>query len=296
MDKLIITAALTGAQQGKEANPTLPEQPDEIIRQAVECWRAGAAIVHIHARDERGKATSDVRVFRRIVEGIRAAGCDAIINLTTGGAIAGLPLAERIAVVPQLKPEIASFSVGAAMVGRYDAEEKRWTRDFTMLISYADLETMARTMQENGVRPELEVYDAGMLNNVAILRAGPSTSSGERLLDDPLWINFVMGIPGQVTAATPKNLLHLVESLPPDAMWLVSAIGGRMHWAMAATAMAMGGHVRTGLEDNVYLERGALASGNAQMVEKMARLAREIGREPASPDEAREVLRLKTNG
>lgn len=286
MDKLIITAALTGAQQGKEANPNLPEQPDEIIRQAVECWRAGVAIVHIHARDARGKATSDVSVFRHIVEGIRAAGCDVVINLTTGGAIAGLPLRERIAVVPELKPEIASFSVGAAMVGRYDPEKKRWARDFTLPISYADMEIIARTMQENGVRPELEVYDAGMLNNITILHE-------QGWLTNPLWINFVMGIPGQVTAATPKNLMHLVESLPPNALWLVSAIGGRVHWQMAALAMALGGHARTGLEDNVYIERGVLASGNAQMVEKMVRLAREVGREVATPDDARELLRLR---
>ncbi len=289
MDKLIVTAALTGAQQGKEANPNLPEQPDEIIQQAIECWRAGAAVVHIHARDERGKATSDVKIFRRIVEGIRAAGCDVVINLTTGGAIAGLSLAERIAIVPQLKPEIASFSVGATMVGRYDVEKKKWARDFTMPISYADMETIARTMLDNGVRPELEVYDAGMLNNVTILRE-------QGWLSDPLWINFVMGIPGQVTTTTPKNLLHLAESLPPKAMWLVSAIGGRAHWAMAAMTIAMGGHVRTGLEDNVYLERGVLAGGNAPMVEKMIRLAREIGREVATADETRETLNLRRNG
>lgn len=285
-DKLIITAALTGAQQGKQANPHLPEQPEEIVRQAIECWRAGTAIVHLHARDERGRATTDVRVFRRIIEGIRAAGCDVVLNLTTGGAIAGLPLAERLAVVPELRPEIASFSVGAAMVGRYDAAGKRWARDFTMPIAYADMETIARTMLEHGVRPELEVYDAGMLNNVAMLRE-------QGWLADPLWVNFVMGIPGQVTAATPKNLLHVVESLPPGARWLTSVIGGRAHWAMAAVAMALGGHVRTGLEDNVYVERGVLASGNAPMVEKMVRLAREIGREVATPDEARETLGLR---
>lgn len=285
-DKLILTAALTGAQQGKEANPNLPEQPEEIIRQAVECWRAGAAIVHIHARDEQGKATSDIQIFRLIVEGIRAAGCDVVINLTTGGAIAGLPLARRIAVVPELRPEIASFSVGAAMVGSYDAEKKRWTRDFTMPISYADLETIARTMLENDVRPELEVYDAGMLNNIAILREC-------RWLTEPLWVNFVMGIRGQAMAATPKNLLYLVENLPSKAFWLVTAIGGQAHWQMAAMAMVLGGHVRTGLEDNIYIERGALASGNPQMVEKMVRLAREIGREIASPEETRKILRLR---
>ncbi|CAG0997002.1 partial 3-keto-5-aminohexanoate cleavage enzyme, partial [Anaerolineae bacterium] len=215
-----------------------------------------------------------------------AANCDVVINLTTGGAIAGLPLHERIAVVPELKPEIASFTVGAAMVGRYDVEKKRWARDFTMPISYADMEIIARTMLENNVHPELEVYDAGMLNNVAILRE-------QGWLSDPLWINFVMGLAGQVTPATPKNLQHLVASLPPNALWLVSTIGGRMHWAMAAVAMALGGNVRTGLEDNVYIERGALANGNAQMVEKMARIAREIGREIATPDETRKILQLK---
>jgi 3-keto-5-aminohexanoate cleavage enzyme len=286
MDKLILTAALTGAQQGKEVNPNLPEQPDEIVRQAVECWRVGAAIVHIHARDKHGKATADVAVFRQIVEGIRAAGCDVVINLTTGGAIAGLSLAERLAVVPLLKPEIASFSVGAAMVGRYDPKQRRWARDFTMPISYTEMERIARTMRENGVKPELEVYGLTMLNSVAILRE-------QGWLADPLWVNFVMGIPGQVTAATPKNLLHLVESLPPNSRWLVTVIGGRAHWRMAAVAMALGGHVRTGLEDNVYLEKGVLASGNAQLVEKMARLAQAIGRELATPDEARKMLGLK---
>lgn len=289
MDKLILTAALTGAQQGKEANPNLPEQPDEIIAQAIACWRAGAAIVHIHARDEQGKATSDVRVFRRIVEGIRASGCDVVINLTTGGAIAGLPLAARIAVVPELKPEIASFSVGAAMVGKYDPARQRWARDFTMPISYADMETIARTLLAHDVKPELEVYGATMLNSVAILRE-------QGWLTDPLWVNLVMGIPGQITAATPKNLMHLVESLPPHSHWLVSAIGGRMHFRLAAMAMALGGHVRTGLEDNVYIERGRLADGNAQMVEKMVRLAREVGRELATPDETREMLGLQSKG
>ncbi|MCP4358938.1 MAG: 3-keto-5-aminohexanoate cleavage protein [Chloroflexi bacterium] len=289
MTKLILTAALTGAQQGKEANPNLPEQPNEIIMQAIECWRAGAAVIHIHARDKQGKATSDTAVFRQIVEGIRTANCDAVINLTTGGAIAGLPLTERIAVVPELKPEIASFSVGVAMVGKYDPEGQRWLRDFTMPISYADMETIARTMLDNGVKPELEVYGAAMLNNVAILRQ-------QGWLSEPLWLNFVMGIPGQVTAATPKNLLHLVDNLPSNAHWLVTAIGGRTHFRLAAMTMAMGGHVRTGLEDNVYIRKGELANSNAQMIEKMVQLAREIGREVASPDEAREMLRLRANG
>lgn len=283
MDKVMITAALTGAQQGKAANPHLPEQPEEIIAQAVECWRAGAAIVHIHARDRAGRATADVNVFRRIVEGIRAE-CDVVLNLTTGGAIAGLPLAERIAVAPELKPEIASFSVGSAMVGRYDRTARRWVRDFTMVLSYADLEFIARTMLESGTRPELEIYDLGMINNALLLRE-------LGLLTDPLYFNFVMGIPGQVIAATAKNLLHLVESVPAGARWVVTGIG-RHEFPMAAMAIAMGGHARVGLEDNVYISKGALAESNAQLVEKAVRLARDIGREPATPDEARTLLSL----
>ncbi len=283
IDKVIITAALTGAQQGKAANPNLPEQPEEIIEQAIDCWRAGAAIVHIHARDKAGRATADVNVFRQIVEGIRAE-CDVILNLTTGGAIAGLPLAERIAVVPELKPEIASFSVGSAMVGRYDSEAHRWIRDFTMALSYADLEFIARTMLENGTRPELEIYDLGMINNALMLRE-------LGLLSDPLYFNFVMGIPGQVLAATAKNLLHLVESIPANAHWVVTGIG-RHEFPMAAMAIAMGGHARVGLEDNVYISKGVLAKSNAQLVEKVVRLVRDIGREPATPDEARAILSI----
>jgi 3-keto-5-aminohexanoate cleavage enzyme len=286
MDKLILTAALTGAQQGKGANPNLPEQPDEIISQAIACWQAGAAIVHIHARDKAGRATSDVEVFRQIVRGIRAAGCDVVINLTTGGAIAGLPLEERMAVIRELKPEMASFSVGAAMVGEYDRASGSWSRDFTLRISYADLETIAGAMLNNGVKPELEVYSPTMLNNIAMLRE-------QEWLRDPLWVNFVMGIPGQVTAATPRDLIHMADSLPTDALWLVSAIGGRAHFRMAALAMAMGGNVRTGLEDNVYLEKGVLAESNAQLVEKMVRMARQLGREPATPEEARALLKLR---
>lgn len=285
MDRVIITCALTGAQQGREANPNLPEQPREIIQQAVDAWRAGAAIVHIHARDRGGRASSDVNVFHEIVAGIRRAGSDVVINVTTGGAIAGLPLAERVAVVPDLKPEIASFSVGSSMVGRWNPQAGRWERQFNLAQSYDDLAFIARTMLENGARPELEVYDLGMLNNIEmLLEAG--------LLQTPLWINLVTGIAGQNLRPSPESLVYLVSRLPANAYWTVSCIGGRHHWRMAAVALAMGGHVRTGLEDNLYVEKGVLAASNAQLVEKLARLARIVGREPVTPAEARTVLRL----
>ena len=287
--KTIVTCALTGAQQGKEANPELPEQPAEIIEAGLDAWRAGAAILHLHARDKDGKATGEVGIFRRIVEGLRDGGCDAVLNLSTGGAVAGLGVDERLRVVPELKPEIASFSVGGgSLLGRYDSEAGAWRGDrFVQLFSsHAELERVARLFQDNGVRPELEVYHSGMLNNIAALQA-------LGVLDQPLLVNIVMGIPGEGLKATVKNLLYVVEGLPEGAEWLVSAIGARNHFRMLGAVLAMGGHVRVGLEDNVYLGPGEIAPSNAAMVEKAVRLIRELGAEPASPEEAREILKLR---
>ncbi|MDP6814814.1 MAG: 3-keto-5-aminohexanoate cleavage protein [Alphaproteobacteria bacterium] len=288
MAPTIITCALTGAQQGKEANPALPEQPDEIIAQGLDAWRAGAAILHLHARDGNGKASSDVEIFRRIVEGLRGAGCEAVLNLSTGGAVAGLPLDERIRLVPVLQPEIASFSVGGgSMLGRYDRGADAWVGDrFVQLFtSHGEMEHVARTFRDNRTRPELEVYHSGMLNNIAALQ--------ERgVLDDPLLVNFVMGISGECTKATVKNLLFMVEGLPAGAEWLVSAIGASNHFRMLGAVFAMGGHIRVGLEDNVYYARGELAASNGQVVEKAVRILRELGGEPATPEETRRILNL----
>jgi len=291
MDRTIVTCALTGAQQGKDKNPALPEQPDEIVAQGLEAWRAGAAILHIHARGPNGKATSDVAVFRRIVTGLRESGCDAVINLTTGGAIAGLPLEDRIRVVPELKPDIASFSVGSGcLLGRYDDREGRWVGDryVPLFSSHAELERVAHIFREMGVRPELEVYHAGMLNSLRALHA-------RGVLAEPLWVNFVMGIPGECTNATVRDLVFLADGLPPDSQWLVTAIGASNHFRMLGAVVAMGGHVRVGLEDNVYIARGELARSNGQIVEKAVRVLRELGVEPASADEAREILKLRRN-
>ena len=291
MNKTIITCALTGAQQGKDRNRNLPEQPDEIIAQGLDAWRAGASILHIHARDGRGKATADVTVFAKIVNGLRDGGCDALINLTTGGAIAGLPLEQRIRVVPELQPDIASFSVGGgALLGRFDGAGNRWVGDrfVPLFSSHAEMERAAVTFREYGVRPELEVYHAGMLNTVAALL-------DRGVLEMPLLVNFVMGIPGAVTVATVKNLVFLVDGLPDGAHWLVSAIGARNHFRMLGAVVAMGGHVRVGLEDNVYISRGELAESNGQVVEKAAGIVRELGSEVASPAEAREILKIRNS-
>ncbi|MBI2060756.1 MAG: 3-keto-5-aminohexanoate cleavage protein [Nitrospirae bacterium] len=287
-DKVVVVCALTGAQQGKEANPNLPEQPDEIIAQALDAWRAGASVVHIHARGTNGKATSDPGIFRRIVDGIRGKS-DLVINCTTGGAVAGLPLEDRIKVVPELKPEIASFSVGGgSLLGRYDSKAGRWTRDqlVTLFRSYSEMERAALLFREHGTKPELEVYDSGFLNNIWTLREAG-------WLEEPLLVNFVMGISGECTPWTPRNLMFLADNLPPGSHWLVSAIGARVHFRSVAFCAALGGHVRVGMEDNVYIGRGEPATSNAQIVEKAVRICREIGREPATPAEARSLLGLK---
>ena len=288
MERVIVTCALTGAQQGKAANPALPEQPDEIIAEGLAAWRAGATILHLHARDTAGRATGDVAIFRRIVDGLRAAGCDAILNLSTGGAVAGLPLEERLKVVPELRPEIASFSVGGgSLLGRYDPAAGKWVNDrfVPLFASHAELERVARIFRDHGTRPELEVYHAGMLNNLRDLRA-------RGVLAEPLLVNFVMGIPGEVTEATVRNLVYLVDGIPPDAAWLVSAIGARNHFRMLGAVLAMGGHVRVGLEDNLYLSPGRLSQGNGEIVDKAVRIVRDIGFEPASSGEARVILNL----
>ncbi len=294
MNEVIVTCALTGAQQGKDANPNLPEQPAEIIAQGLQAWRAGAAVLHLHARDRDGKATADVAVFRQIVEGLRAEGCDALINLTTGGAIAGIPLEERIAVVPELKPDIASFSVGSGcLLGRHTDAGWRGDRFVPLFATHAEMERAARVFRRNGVRPELEVYHSGMLNNIDALRA--LRDDGQPLLDEPLLVNFVMGIPGECTKATVKNLVFLVDALPASAQWLVSAIGAANHFRMLGAVVAMGGHVRVGLEDNVYIARGELAKSNGAIVEKAVRVLGELGCAPASPERAREILHLRRN-
>lgn len=283
MEKLIIAVALTGAQQGKEANSNLPEQPAEIISQALECWRAGAAAVHIHARDKEGRPTANPEVFREIVDGIKAES-NLVICLSTGGA-ARISLEERIGMVPALKPELASFNIGSTMTGRYDFENRKWRTDFTLAQSYADLEFIARTMLEAGTKPEIEIYDPGMINNALLLQKIGAIAG-------PLHFSFVMGIPGQINTPTPKHLLYLSEVLPKGSTW--QAIGIGVHqFPMIMMGMLLGGHVRVGMEDNLYLSKGVMAERNAQFVDKTVRIAREIDRPIASPDEAREILGLK---
>jgi len=271
VDKLIISVALTGSWTTREQTPYVPLTPDEIAEQAVAAWRAGAAIAHIHVRDANGIITCDPTRYAEVREHIRAAGCDLILNFSTGGGAGRTTEDDRLAPVT-LRPEIASFDAGSTNFG-----------EGVFINSPTFLRRLARLMQEHGVKPEIECFDAGMVTNALRL-------ADEGLLARPLYVQFVLGVRGAAPATVPQ-LVHLVGMLPPGTPWSLCAIG-REQLPMNLAAIVMGGHARTGLEDNLYYTRGYLAAGNAHLVARLARLARELGRPPASPAEARASLGL----
>jgi len=276
LDKLIITAAITGSRNTRDIAPYIPITPEEITQSALECWRAGAAVVHLHVRDpQTGLGTQNVDIFRQVVEPLREQ-TDLILCLTTSG-IAGrnLPYEERLAPL-ELRPELASLDAGSINLG---GDVFSNPPDF--------LDLAARVMKETGVKPEIEAFDLGMIVTAAHMR-----DAGK--LDDPLHIQLVLGTPWGAPA-TPKSLLHMHDHIPSDATWSVIGIG-KSHLPMSMMGLLMGGHIRVGMEDCVYYRRGVPARSNAQFVERITRIAGEYGREVATPDEARGILSLKKEG
>lgn len=270
MQKLIITAALTGAEVTRAQQPALPITPDEIAIAAEECVKAGAAMVHLHARNADGSATQDKETYRQIIAAIRRR-CDVIIQVSTGGAV-GMTPTERLAPVT-LAPEMATLSMGSVNFG-----------DDVFMNHPADIEAFARAMQELGVKPELEIFDSGMLTTASRwLKKG--------WLKEPLHVDFVLGLAGGM-AGTPQALLYLTQQLPAGSSWSVAGIGAAQ-LPLGTLAILLGGHVRVGFEDNIYYRKGELASSNAQLVARMARISLELGRAVATPNEARAILGLK---
>lgn len=297
--KVILTAAVTGAVHVSSMSPYLPITPEEIIRQSVEACRAGAAAVHIHARDPRtGEPSSDLNIMRQIVAGIKEQ-CDAIVCITTG-ASQMMTVEERLSVVPELKPELASCNAGSmnfvlsGLVPQLSPDGPDWERRYlggtynnVFSNTYLGMETYIRTMAENGTVPEFEVYDAGMINNIAYFRQ-------KGILTCPIYLQFVLGIQGGLPA-TVDNLVFLrsaAERQLGEFTWSVAA-AGKNQFPMAAASLAMGGNVRVGLEDNLYILPHQLAESNAQQVLAAASIARTLGRQIAAPDEARQILGLK---
>jgi len=273
-EPVVITAALLGAELTRENTPYLPLTPEEIAAEARAVYEAGAAMVHIHARDQNGVPSQNVEDYRKIIEAIRARAPELIIQVSTGGAV-WMSAEERLQPLA-LQPDMASLNTGTLNFG-----EEVFSNPMPMVRQFA------RTMQERGIRPELEVYDTGMIP--AALRL-----LKEGLLSEPLHFDLVLGVPGGA-AGTLKNLLHMVESLPPGCTWTASGIGAAQ-LPITTAAILLGGHVRVGLEDNIYYRRGVLSEGNVPLVARAARLANELGRPPASPQEARRILHLNEAG
>jgi 3-keto-5-aminohexanoate cleavage enzyme len=272
MDKRIITVAPTGAWPTKDNNPNVPMTPAEIARDVVECYHAGAAIAHLHMRDAEGKGTMDKDLFRETVSLIKEQ-CDIIINLTTSGDLLATD-ETRQEHLKLLKPEMAS----------YDCGSMNWMHSGLFINHPRFLEELAVTMNENGVKPEIEIFDAGMVYNALYYQK-------KGFLKGPLHYQFVLGAAGG-TAATVENLVYLKSLIPKESTW--SALGiGKGHVPILLTSIALGGHVRVGMEDNVMFGPGQLADSNAQFVERAANLIRVSGCEVASPEDARTILGLK---
>lgn len=291
MPPLIITAAITGGVHGKEANPNLPETVDEQIKQACDCCRAGASIVHIHARDPENYAsgTGDVNLYRKIFKGIRAEFPEAILNLTTGGSY-GQPLAERVKCL-EAEPDIATLALGPEMY-RVKIKERKEPLlhpheeillDDCSYTTYAEVEKLAGMVRDRGIKPELEVFHQGqfwVVNN--LIEKG--------LVSSPYLVQLVLGSISAVYA-TPWNMLALVNELPEGSLLFVAGLGP-YQLSMIMMSIILGGHVRVGMEDNVYYKKGRLLQSNAEAVERTVRLAADMNREVATPLQARKMLGL----
>jgi uncharacterized protein (DUF849 family) len=269
--KVIITVAPTGAWPSKRDNPALPVTPLEIAEDVYSCWQAGAAVAHLHMRDAQGNGSMNKEIFRETVALIRER-CDIVLNLTTSGDLNATD-ETRMAHLIELKPELAS----------YDCGSMNWMHNSLFLNPPAFLAALAATMNEHGVKPEIEIFDAGMVYNALYYQK-------KGLLETPLHFQFVLGAAGGMDA-TVENLVFLKGLIPEDSTW--SALGiGKGHLPIMYAALALGGHIRVGMEDNVFYEKGRLASSNAEFVARSVRLVREMGKENATPDEARRILGL----
>lgn len=269
---VILTCCPVGAEVTRDQHPRFPYTPEEIAREAIGAVRAGASIVHLHVREGDGTPSQDPEIFEAVIRHIRAE-VDPIIQISTGGAVTAT-VDDRLRPVRELAvaPEMASLTMGTVNFG----DEVFWNPPSL-------IETFAQAFGERGIKPELEIFEPGMVTSaLRLLKKG--------ILRGPLHFDFVLGVPG-ASPATPKALMHMIDLLPPDATWTVAGIGAA-ELTLGTIAMAMGGHVRVGFEDNLYYRKGELAESNAQLVARMARIAAELNRPVATPDQARELLTM----
>ena len=275
MEKLIITAAICGAEVTKEQNPAVPYTVEEIVREAKSAVDAGAAIVHLHVREDDGTPTQSKARFKTCIDAIYEVCPDVILIPSTGGAV-GMTAEERLQPT-ELFPEMATLDCGTCNFGDEVFENTMpMMRDF------------GKRMLENQIKPEYECFEMGHLETVL------NMAKKGQVPGAPMQFNFVLGVPG-CTPATVPNLCWLVNAIPAGSTWTATGIG-RHAFTLAAPAIAMGGTVRVGFEDNLYLEKGVLAKSNGELVAKVVRIAKELGREIATSAEARKILNLKAKG
>lgn len=301
-DKTVITAAITGSIHTPTMSPYLPITPQQIADEAVRAYEAGAAVCHVHARNpETGMPVADTNLMKEIITNIKSR-CDIVVCITTGGGM-GMTVEQRVAPVTLFKPELASFNAGSVnfalfpVIPRYKEWKFEWEKmylgmseDFIFPNTFKTMREYCGFFEQNGTKPEFEIYDSGMVNNVAyLIQAGH--------VKKPVYIQFVMGVLGGITPSS-KNLLFLVEyarELIGDFEFSV-CVAGRAQFPLCTQSLLIGGNCRVGLEDNLFLDKGQKAKSNGEQVAKMARIARELGIEPATPDEARKILGLKGIG
>jgi 3-keto-5-aminohexanoate cleavage enzyme len=281
MKPVVITAALTGVLATREQCPAIPYTPREIAEEARRSADAGASIVHIHARTPEGGPDWSVDTFREILTEVRAC-TDVIVNFSTGAV--GIPAEDRIAHIRELKPDIGALNMGSMNYAIYSSKKKAFYHDHVFANPFRDIQFFLQAMNEAGVRPELECFDTGHVANT-----GPLIDMG--VLRPPYQFSLIMGVLGGIPG-TARHLQNQVDTVPDGSLWQVIGIGLNQ-WALAASALAMGGNVRVGLEDNFYIEEGRMAASNGELVEKAARLATDVGRPVASVDEARKILCLE---
>lgn len=271
---MVLTAAMVGAETTREHTPHLPLSSAEIAEDAARCRQAGAAIVHLHVRNPDGTPSQSPELFRAAIRAIRSR-CDVLIQTSTGGAV-GMSVDERcgpLTLTGADKPDMATLTTGTVNFG----EDVFWN-------PRALVRDIARRIQSIGISPEIECFDAGMIDEARYL-------AKEGLVRFPAHFDFVLGVPGGL-AAREEALHFLIASLPPDCTWTVAAMG-RHQLSFVELAASLGGNARVGLEDNVFLAKGVLAKGNFELVAEAAKRAQAHGRRLATPDEARALLRLQ---
>jgi 3-keto-5-aminohexanoate cleavage enzyme len=280
-DACIITCAVSGAVANKEQCPGIPYTPEEYAKEVRRARDAGASMVHIHARTPDGTPTVAVEHYRAITSAIQAETPDIIVNFSTGWV--GLPMAERVGHISELRPEIGALNMGSMNYAKYSSKRKGFVFDFVFENSFEDIIFLLRRMGEAGVKPECECFDVGHVESV-----DPLVDLG--VLRPPIQFSLIHGVLGGISASA-RNLAHMASVVPAGSTWGVIAVS-REQWTMVGAAASLGGNVRVGFEDNFYLPSAAMASSNGELVEAAAQLVRLQGREVADPAEARRLLSL----